>query len=74
MKEVMLELQVVKEFEEAQKVEVEVLNENLEEIKLKSAIFKKEIDLLKAKKQNLSQNLGKCIPTIDINNARPRRQ
>ena len=71
MKEVALELQTVKELAEVQRVEVEVLKGQLQEMKLKSASLEKEIGLLKVKEQESGQQLGKSNSAIGKNQIQP---
>ena len=74
MKEVALELQIVKELAEAQRVEVEGLKGQLQEMELKSASLEKEIGLLKAKEQESGQQLGKGMPAMGKNQTQPTKQ
>lgn len=74
MKEIAYELQIVKGLAEAQKIELEVLKKQLEEIKLKSAKLEGEINLLKAKEQDFSQDLGKATLAKGKNQARYKWQ
>ena len=74
MKEVALELQTVKKLAEAQRVEVEGLKGQLQEMELKSASLEKEIGLLKAKEQESCQHLGKSTLTMGKNQAQPTGQ
>ena len=74
MKEVALELQTVKELAEAQRVEVEGLKGQLQEMELKSASLEKEIGLLKVKEQESGQQLGKSNPAMRKNQTQPTEQ
>lgn len=48
----------------AQQVEIEILKRQLKKIKMKLKTFEKELHFLIAKKQKLSQHLGKYAPEI----------
>ncbi len=64
MEEVAHELQIIKESAEAQKIEVEVVKEQLQEMEAKSIRLEKEIGLFKAKEQKLGQNRSKDMSAI----------
>ena len=74
MKEVALELKTVKELAEVQRVEVESLKGQLQEMELKSANLEKEIGPLKAKKQESGQQLGKGKPAMGKNQTQSIKQ
>ena len=46
---------------EAQKVEIEILKKQLQEVEMKPDMLEKELDLLRAKKQKSGQHLGKHL-------------
>ena len=62
MQEVAQKLESVREVAEAQKVEMEMLKRQLQEVEMKSDTLEKELGLLRTKEQKSGQQLGKPSP------------